>query len=60
VNAVRGTTANPMTLAEVEAKAFELIAPVIGTGSAKKVISGVRRIERARSLEALVALMQDK
>ncbi|MBT3552051.1 MAG: MmgE/PrpD family protein, partial [Rhodospirillaceae bacterium] len=60
VNAVRGTTANPMTLAEVEAKAFELIAPVIGTGSAKKVISGVRRIERARSLEALVALMQGK
>jgi 2-methylcitrate dehydratase PrpD len=57
VNAVRGTTANPMTLAEVEAKAAELMAPVIGTGAAKKVIRGVRRIERARSLEALVALM---
>ena len=60
VYAVRGTTTNPMTLAEVEAKALELIAPVIGTGSAKKVIRGVRRIERARSLEALVALMQGK
>jgi 2-methylcitrate dehydratase PrpD len=60
VNAVRGTTANPMTLAEVEAKALELMAPVIGRGSAKKVISGVRRIEKARSLEALVALMQGK
>lgn len=60
VNAVRGTTANPMTLGEVEAKALELMAPVIGTGSARNVIRGVRRIERMRSLEALVALMQGK
>ena len=59
-NAVRGTTANPMTLAEVEAKALELMTPVIGTGAAKKVIRGVRRIERARSLYALVAVMQGK
>ena len=59
-NAVRGTTANPMTLAEVEAKAAELMAPVIGAGAAKKVIRGVRRMERARSLAALVALMQGK
>ena len=49
-----------MTLTEVEAKALGLMAPVIGTGAAKKVISGVRRIERARSFEALVALMQGK
>ncbi len=60
VNAVRGTTANPMTLTEVEAKALELMAPVIGAGSARKVIRGVGRIERARSVEALVALMQGK
>jgi 2-methylcitrate dehydratase PrpD len=60
VNAVRGTTANPMPLVEVEAKALELMAPVIGRGPAGKVIRGVRRIERARSVEALVALMQGK
>lgn len=60
VNAVRGTTTNPMTRAEVEAKALQLIAPVIGSGPAKKVIRGVRRLERARSVDALVALMQGK
>jgi hypothetical protein len=43
--AVRGTADNPMTRAEVEAKAFDLMAGVLGSGCAEKLMEACRRIE---------------
>jgi 2-methylcitrate dehydratase PrpD len=43
--AVRGTADNPMTRAEVEAKALDLIAGVLGTERARELVEACRRIE---------------
>ena len=43
--AVRGTADNPMTSAEVEAKALDLMAGVLGTGRAQKLVEACRTIE---------------
>ena len=54
---VRGTPENPMTRAEVEAKALDLVAPVTGKARAQKLcaaIWGVEKIRDARSLRALL------
>ncbi|MEX2452079.1 MAG: hypothetical protein WD407_14575, partial [Rhodospirillales bacterium] len=53
VRAVRGTAANPMTRAEVEAKAYDLTAPVLGTARAKKLIATIWSIETIKDIGAL-------
>ena len=36
--AVRGTAENPMTRAEVDAKGYDLLAPVLGKGARRQVV----------------------
>ena len=56
--AVRGTPDNPMDQGEVEAKAEDLLAPVLGAGRARALIEQVRQIERLTSVRALRPLLQ--
>jgi 2-methylcitrate dehydratase PrpD len=53
VRAVRGTAANPMTRAEVEAKAYDLTAPVLGAARAKKLIAAIWSLEATEDIRAL-------
>jgi 2-methylcitrate dehydratase PrpD len=43
---VRGTAANPMDAKEVEAKALELMAPVLGAGRAHELVAAVGNLDR--------------
>jgi 2-methylcitrate dehydratase PrpD len=56
--AVRGTPENPMTRKEVEAKALDLMAPVLGPARAKELVAAIRGIERLESCAALRPLLQ--
>ena len=44
--AVRGTAENPMTRAEVDAKSYDLIAPVTGRARARKLCDAVWALEK--------------
>ncbi|MEQ8195034.1 MAG: hypothetical protein RIB59_11155, partial [Rhodospirillales bacterium] len=57
VRAVRGTAANPMTRAEVEAKAFDLTAPILGKTRAKKLIEAIRSLETIKNVRTLRPLL---
>ncbi|HET7763912.1 MAG TPA: MmgE/PrpD family protein [Burkholderiales bacterium] len=56
--AVRGTPENPMSRAEVEAKALDLLAPVLGRARAAKLCAAVRNVEKIRDARALRALLR--
>ena len=56
--AVRGTPDNPMDLQEVEAKAEDLLGPVLGAGPARALVAECRGIERLASVRALRPLLQ--
>jgi 2-methylcitrate dehydratase PrpD len=56
--AVRGTPDNPMTPAEVQAKADELMAPIVGTDRTSKIIDAVMRLETTVDVTALRPLLQ--
>jgi 2-methylcitrate dehydratase PrpD len=56
--AVRGTPDNPMDVAEVEAKARDLVAPIIGAERADKLISAVSTLERVNNATELRPLLQ--
>jgi 2-methylcitrate dehydratase PrpD len=58
--AVRGTADNPMTVEEVETKARDLIAPVLGSPRARAILRAVADLDKAKSIAKLVALMQGK
>jgi 2-methylcitrate dehydratase PrpD len=58
VEAVRGTIRNPMTREEVVAKARDLIAPVLGTAQAQRLIDAVLALDAAADLTALRPLLQ--
>ena len=58
VTAVRGTPSNPMTRAEVVAKARELMAPVLGDANAGSVIDHVLHIEDVKSILAFRPFLQ--
>jgi len=55
--AVRGTPDDPMAQAEVEAKALDLLAPVLGAERARALTTAIRRIERL-PVRALRPLLQ--
>jgi len=55
--AVRGTPENPMTRQEVEAKADDLMAPVLGTARSKELIAKIRGIEALGDARALRPLL---
>jgi len=55
---VRGTAANPMEAKEIEAKALDLMAPVLGAGRAKDLIAAVDALDRAEPVSRLRPLLQ--
>jgi 2-methylcitrate dehydratase PrpD len=56
--AVRGTPDNPMTTPEIEDKARDLVAPIIGAERAGKLVEAVRSMETMRSMRELRPLLQ--
>ena len=56
--AVRGTPEDPMDRREVEAKARDLLSPVLGPERARALIAEIWRIERLASVRALRPLLQ--
>lgn len=55
---VRGTAANPMTAAELEAKVSELAAPVLGDGRARALIDRVWNLEALENVRELRPLLK--
>jgi 2-methylcitrate dehydratase PrpD len=59
MKAVRGTAENPMTRAEVEAKAYDLVAPVFGKARARKLCDAVWSLDALRDIRKLRALLKE-
>jgi len=57
--AVRGTAENPMTRAEVDAKSYDLIAPVAGKARARKLCHAVWNLEQLRDVRKLRPLLME-
>jgi 2-methylcitrate dehydratase PrpD len=58
IEAVRGTTKNPMTRQEIRAKASDLITPVLGDGQSAKLIETVWALEKVKDIRELRPLLQ--
>jgi 2-methylcitrate dehydratase PrpD len=58
VTAVRGTAQNPMTRAEVEEKAYDLMAPILGKARARKLCQRVWDLEKISDMRALRPLLK--
>src|SRR5574339_503171 len=56
--AVRGTAENPMTRDEVDAKSYDLVAPVIGKARARKLCDTVWKLEAVKDVRKLRPLLQ--
>jgi 2-methylcitrate dehydratase PrpD len=56
--AVKGTPGNPMMRAEVGAKCFDLMAPVLGKDRARRLIDAVWRLEAVKDARQLRPLLQ--
>ena len=57
-NVVRGTARNPMDQKEVEAKALDLMAPVLGAARANELIAAVGNLDRFGPVSGLRRLLQ--
>ena len=57
-SAVRGTAENPMTRAEVDEKSYDLMAPVLGKGRARKLCDAIWKLEKVRDLRVLRPLLR--
>jgi len=55
--AVRGTSNNRMTRAEVEEKAYHLMAPILGTARARKLCNAAWGLDRLSSMRKLRPLL---
>ena len=51
---------NPMTRAEVDAKSYDLIAPVTGKARARKLCDAVWNLEKLRDVRKLRPLLMEK
>jgi 2-methylcitrate dehydratase PrpD len=58
--AVRGTAENPMTRDEVDAKSYDLIAPVMGKARARRLCDEIWSLEKLADLRKLRPLLQEK
>jgi len=56
--AVRGTAENPMTRAEVDAKSYALIAPVIGRSRARRLCDLIWRLEKVKDVRVVRPLLR--
>jgi hypothetical protein len=59
-SAVRGTAENPMSRAEVDAKSYDLLAPVLGSARARKLCESVWNLDRVADVRKLRPLLQEK
>ena len=57
VRAVRGTADNPMNRAEVEAKAYDLLMPVLGPKRARELIKSIWTLEGIKDIRDLRRLL---
>ncbi|MEL0106502.1 MAG: MmgE/PrpD family protein [Rhodospirillales bacterium] len=55
--AVRGTADNPMTRDEVETKAYDLIAPILGKKRSKNLITKIWGLEKVKNVRKLRELL---
>jgi len=55
--AVRGTPDNPMTRAEVDAKSYDLMVPVLGRGKARRLCDAVWKLDEMGDVRRLRALL---
>jgi hypothetical protein len=55
--AVRGTPDNPMTRQEVDYKAYDLMAPIVGKDNARTLIDKVWDIEKVENVRDLRPLL---
>jgi 2-methylcitrate dehydratase PrpD len=60
MKAVRGTADNPMTRAEVDAKAYDLIAPVLGKARARRLCDAVWALQALPDMRKLRSLLKEK
>jgi 2-methylcitrate dehydratase PrpD len=58
--AVRGTAENPMSRAEVDAKSYDLVAPVLGKARARKLCDLVWTLEKVGDVRKLRPLLMEK
>jgi 2-methylcitrate dehydratase PrpD len=58
--AVRGTAENPMTRDEVDAKSYDLLAPVIGKARARRLCDVVWKLEGVSDVRKLRPLLMEK
>jgi 2-methylcitrate dehydratase PrpD len=58
--AVRGTAENPMSRAEVDAKSYDLIAPIAGKARARRLCDAVWHLESLKDVRKLRPLLQEK
>ena len=56
--AVRGTSYNPMTRAEVDAKSYDLMAPILGKARARRLCDAIWDIEKIKDARKLRPLLQ--
>ncbi|HSU77605.1 MAG TPA: MmgE/PrpD family protein [Burkholderiales bacterium] len=60
VKAVRGTAENPMARAEVDAKAYDLVAPVFGKARARRLCEALWSLEALRDIRKLRLLLKEE
>jgi 2-methylcitrate dehydratase PrpD len=58
--AVRGTAENPMSRAEVDAKSYDLMAPVLGKARSRRLCETVWNLETVSDVRKLRPLLQEK
>ena len=56
--AVRGTAENPMARDEVDAKSYDLMAPVLGKARARALCDAVWNIEKLKDVRRLRPLLR--
>jgi 2-methylcitrate dehydratase PrpD len=56
--AVRGTSDNPMTRAEVDEKAYHLLAPILGKGRARGLCDAVWNLDKLPDMRSLRPLLR--
>ena len=60
MKAVRGTAENPMTREEVDAKSYDLMAPVLGRDRARRLCDAIWSLDRLKDVRKLRPLLKEK
>jgi 2-methylcitrate dehydratase PrpD len=60
MKAVRGTAENPMKREEVDAKGYDLMAPVLGRDRARKLCDAIWNLDRLKDVRKLRPLLKEK